>query len=153
MSVGTHFDMAALAEAIEERRQARGVSWAKMTKEVHAGHDGFAAISASSLKSMEVVRDLPRCNMGVVRRMAAGQQIGRPHGMHLFLWLDEPAASFTRGIPRGPELVSVKKAAKELRISLDELDTLLLRAGVETRRFGGSDLVTRKDVDRLKRAT
>jgi hypothetical protein len=220
MSVGTHFDMAAFADALEEERARRGVTWAEMTREVHRGRDSFAAMSASSFSSMgskttgnsaivlqallwlgrtpesfvvgrtrpqskaerlvqpplgqtlrfdsaliypaldaertargmtwfDVGRGLPRYNEATFRRLAAGQQIGWPHGMGLFLWLDKPAASFTRPYVNPPAQVSLNKAAKELRISVDELSTRIQSAGITPTKFGGQFLIRRDELDSL----
>jgi hypothetical protein len=85
MSVGTHFDMAAFADALEEQRKARGLSWAEATREIRRGRESFAAMSTSSFKSMA---SKGSGNSAIV--------------LQALLWLDRTPESFVVGRTRPP---------------------------------------------------
>jgi hypothetical protein len=66
------WDTKALHAAINSRREARGMTWQEVAREIR----GFTP--------------------GMLTNLAKGGRIGFPRVMRLVSWLDEPAAAFTR---------------------------------------------------------
>lgn len=119
------FDRLIIYPALDAQRESLGMTW------------------------RDVARALTRFNEGMFRRVAAGQQIGWPHGMASSSGWMEPAASFTRAYENPPARVSVNKAAKQLLISVDDLDRLLRGAGITPGEFGGQYPITQDELDRV----
>jgi hypothetical protein len=66
------WDTRAIFSALQTRRQARGLTWADVAREIR----GFTPV--------------------MLTRMSAGGRTGFPHVMRLVRWLDQPAVAFTR---------------------------------------------------------